>query len=173
MSDLSITWPGHNNTDIVGEGVAAPNPAPVVVLPQAGKTLRAFGDEIRVHLGGAETGGKYTLFTDVTPPGGGPPPHYHENEDEWFYPLEGRAEFFLDDAWQAVPTGSVVFVPRGTIHTFRNCGETPLKQLTHVSPAGFELFFARCAEEFAKPGPPDMRRIIEISAEHGIHYIME
>ena len=42
--------------------------------------------------------------------------------------------------------------------------------LIHTAPSGFETFFARCAEEFAKPNPPDMSRIVEISAEHGIHY---
>ena len=44
----------------------------VVVLPGSGKVIRAFGDEVTVHLGTQETGGKFTMFTDVTPPGGGP-----------------------------------------------------------------------------------------------------
>ena len=35
---------------------------------------------------------------------------------------------------------------------------------------GIEIFFARCAEEFAKPSGPDMDRIIQISREHGIEY---
>lgn len=34
------------------------------VPPSAGKVLRAFGEEVTVYLGGAETGGKFTLFTD-------------------------------------------------------------------------------------------------------------
>jgi hypothetical protein len=39
--------------------------------------------------------------------------------------------------------------------------------------SGFEKFFARCAEEFAKPGePPEMERLIEIGAEHGIHFVL-
>ncbi|MDX1688356.1 MAG: hypothetical protein R3248_10265 [Candidatus Promineifilaceae bacterium] len=48
-----------------------------------------------------------------------------------------------------------------------------MKMLTHTAPAGFEIFFERCAEEFTKPGPPDMERIIEISAEHGIYFVTE
>ena len=126
---------------------------------------------MRIHLGGAQTGGKLTVFTALTPPGGGPPPHYHANEDEWFFPLEGRVEFYLDGSWKEVPMGTTLFIPRGTVHTFRNIGDTPLKVLTHTSPAGFEKFFERCANEFAKGGPPDMARIIEISAEHGIHFV--
>lgn len=124
-----------------------------------------------VHLSGIDTGGRYTMFTDITPPGGGPPPHYHLNEDEWFYVLEGRAEFFRDNAWVEVPVGTAVFMPKGVVHSFRNAGTTPLKQLIQTSPSGFEIFFSRCAEEFAKPGGPDMQRILEISAEHGIHFV--
>jgi hypothetical protein len=42
---------------------------------------------------------------------------------------------------------------------------------TEITPSGFETFFARCAEEYAKPGSPDMGRIAAISAEHGIHFV--
>lgn len=146
---------------------------PMIVRPNQGKVLRAFGDEVTVCLGGAETGGKFTCFVVVTPPGGGPPPHYHDAEDEWFFPLEGRAEFFLEGTWTEVPTGTVVFAPRRSVHTFRNAGEEPLKTLIHTTPSGFETFFERCANEFAKPGPPDMDRIVEIAAEHGIHFVTE
>jgi hypothetical protein len=43
---------------------------------------KAFGDEFYFHLTGEQTGGKVTVFPEVTPPGGGPPPHYHEFDDE-------------------------------------------------------------------------------------------
>ena len=145
----------------------------MTIRPNEARVLRAFGEEVTIYLGGAETGGQFTSFVEITPPGGGPPPHYHKNEDEWFFPLEGRVEFLLDGTWNEVPMATSVFVPRGTVHTFRNPGELPLKMLIHTSPAGFETFFERCAEEFAKPGPPDMDRIVGISAEHGIHFVTE
>lgn len=142
-----------------------------VVRPEAQKVIHAFGDELIFHLTGAETGGKATLFTDITPPGGGPPPHYHSNEDEWFLVLEGRADFFLDGVWQEMPVGTSLYIPKGTIHTFRNAGDTPLKMLTQTSPAGFDRFMEASAVEFAKPGPPNMERILEISAEFGLHFV--
>lgn len=144
------------------------------VIPKSeAKVHRAFGSEIHVFLGGENTDGKYTAFLDITPPGSGPPPHYHENEDEWFTPLEGEAEFLIDGSWREVPTGSFVYAPRGSVHTFRNIGDRPLKMLIHTAPAGFEVFFERCAAEFAKPGPPEMSRIAEIAAEHRIHFVPE
>jgi mannose-6-phosphate isomerase-like protein (cupin superfamily) len=153
--------------------MTTPPPAQAVrvIPPTAGKTIRAFGDEITVHLGAAETDGKYTMFTSVTPPGGGPPPHYHLNEDEWFLVLEGRAEFFKEGIWSEVPVGTAVYAPRGVVHSFRNPGDTPLKMLLHTSPCGFETFFARCEQEFNKPGAPEMGRLLQIAAEHGIHFV--
>ena len=173
MSDPTMIWPGSTNAEALRVEKGASLPQTFLILPHEAKSLKAFGDEIVVHMGGAQTGGKYTAFTCVTPPGGGPPPHYHTNEDEWFVPLDGRVEFFLDGEWREVPLNSLLFIPRGTIHTFRNCGDTPLRVLTHTAPAGFEVFFARCAAEFAKAGPPDMARIVEISAEHGIHFVTD
>lgn len=110
------------------------------------------------------------MWTNVTPPGGGPPPHYHENEDEWFWPLSGPAELFAGEEWIEVPQRTAVFMPRGTVHAFRNPGSGPLEMLIQTIPGGFEQFFGECAAEFAKEGEPQMDKIIEISARYGIHY---
>lgn len=145
---------------------------PVLTIPPgAGKILHAFGSEFTIHLGGDQTGGTLCLFTEVTPPGGGPPPHLHQAEDEWFLPLEGRVEFFVGGEWNEASLGSVVYVPQGTVHTFRNPGEEPLKMLMGISPAGIESFFSRCAELFAQPEPPEMDRIATLGAEFGIQFV--
>jgi len=144
---------------------------PTIVRPNAGKVFKAFNEEVTLHLGGAETGGQFCMFTEITPPGGGPPPHYHLLEDEWFLLLQGRMEFFLNDNWQEVPVGTAVFAPRQEVHTFRNPGDVPSTMLIHTMPAGFDEFFARCAEEFANSSTPDMQRILEIGTEHGIHFV--
>ena len=148
-----------------------PTRSSCVVPPSGGRVIRAFGQELTVHLGATETGGKYSVFTVVTPPGGGPPLHYHQNEDEWFFVLDGRVEFFKDNIWAEVPVGTTVFTPKGVVHAFRNPGDQPLRMLVQTAPSGFENFYARSAEELAKPGPPDMKRMTEISAEYGIHVI--
>ena len=171
MSDLSVSWPGYQDNPLPGGDVG--KPALTIATAESSKALRAFGDEITVLLAGADTGGKLAMCLAVTPPQSGPPPHYHLHEDEWFFPLEGQVEFFIDGAWRAVAVGTAVFIPRGTVHTFRNSGAVSLKMLIQTTPAGFETFFARCAEEFARSDPPDMARIVEISAEHGIHYVTD
>jgi quercetin dioxygenase-like cupin family protein len=145
--------------------------APTFRLPGQGRVIRAFGDEVIMHLEGEDTGGALSLWTNITPPGGRPPPHYHLKEDECFQVQEGRLSFLVDGHWQEVGPGGVVFAPRGSVHTFKNVGDKPSRMTISTSPAGFETFFSRCAEEFAKPAGPDMERIVAISAEHGIHYV--
>lgn len=144
---------------------------PSVTLPGAGKVLNALGDEVTVLLSGGQTNGAFTMVQVVTPPGGGPPPHYHTKEDEWFYILEGRAEFFVEGVWNEVPAGTTAYLPRGSKHTYRNIGDTPLKMIVHAAPSGFEVFFERITEAFHEPGGPNMPRIVEISAEHGIFFL--
>jgi len=145
-------------------------PSPAIVPHGTSRIIRAFGDEMHLHLGGEDTGGRFAMFTSYTEPGGGPPPHIHEHEDEWFHVLEGRAEFFLDGVWTEAPVGTSVFMPRKSFHTFRNAGDTVLKQLIHTSPSGFEVFFSRCEAEFQKEGPPDFEALIAIAGEHGITF---
>ena len=136
-----------------------------------GRVLRAFGDELVFKLTAAETGGSLTMWENISPPGGGPPPHFHQDEDELFIVQEGQMRFFIGGKWQDAGPGSIIFAPRDSVHTFRNVGSTPSRMLTLAQPSGFETFFARCAQEFAQPGGPDMDRIAAISAEHGIHYV--
>jgi quercetin dioxygenase-like cupin family protein len=135
--------------------------------------LRAFGEEVMIHLDGERTGGKLTMCTEITPPGGGPPPHYHLNEDEIFHVLEGRVAFLMNREWHDVGPGGTAFMPRGVVHTFKNVGAESSRMLIMTTPSGIEKFFARCAEEFARPGgPPEMARLVHIGAEHGIHFVL-
>jgi mannose-6-phosphate isomerase-like protein (cupin superfamily) len=142
------------------------------IIPSAGVARhQAFGDELTVLLGGEQTGGKHMCGILVTPPGVGPPPHVHENDDEWFVVIEGRAEFFVNGVWTEAGPGQCAYLPKGTPHTFRNIGDTPLRMVLHTSPAGFEVFFARMAKLFQSEGGPDMDEVVRISTEHGISYL--
>lgn len=143
----------------------------VCTPPGSGEVYHALGDQVTVLLSGQQTGGAFTMVEVITPVGGGPPPHCHHREDEWFFVLEGRIELWQDGVWSEAPAGSAIFLPRGVPHTYRNCGDTPLRMIVHAAPSGFEVFFARMADACKGPEGPDMPRIRQIAAEHGIEFL--
>jgi quercetin dioxygenase-like cupin family protein len=147
----------------------------LIVPPAAGKTFTAFGDTIVLKLGDAETGGALTLGLATTPPGGGPPLHRHLDEDELFIVVSGREEYCVDGAWTAVEPGTVVYLPRGVPHAFRNVGDVPVVKWTITTSGGFSRFFRECAGVFdaaaAAGAPPDMARLLGIFAAHRIELL--
>ena len=149
----------------------APQPKPVIVQPGTGRELHAFGNTLSVILTGEQTNGILSVTSELTPPGGGPPVHAHSHEDEIFLVVEGQISYFAQGVWTEVGIGGAVYLPRGCVHCYKNVGTTPSRHWIITTPAGFETFFARSAAEFAKPGGPDMDRIVEIHREHGIELL--
>jgi len=56
------------------------------------------------------------------------PPHKHI-EDEFFFILEGNAEFYLDGKTEKVGPLTSLYCPSGVMHGIRNEGDTELKYL--------------------------------------------
>jgi quercetin dioxygenase-like cupin family protein len=56
------------------------------------------------------------------------PPHAHP-EDEFFFILEGKAEFYLMGKWAAVGQYTSCYCPSNVEHGIRNVGDTDLKYL--------------------------------------------
>ena len=144
--------------------------AHLVRMPE-GRTLSAFGETFVILLDGKQTGERFTAFLSISPPGGGPGPHYHEREDEWFYIVEGRVNFFLDGTWTELSPGDCVYSPRGSVHGFKNNTDQPIRVFINIAPSGIEHFFSEAAEEWAKP-ECDMRRIIALAEKYGHHHLV-
>ena len=58
-----------------------------------------------------------------------------------FYVVKGEFKLKLGDRIVSAPAESVMFVPRGTPHTFQNVGTEPGVILVGVTPGGFEKMF--------------------------------
>jgi quercetin dioxygenase-like cupin family protein len=149
----------------------APRPAARIVRPGEGQRVRAFGNEIEFMLTGEKTADSLTVGLATVPAGNGPPPHVHYAEDELFLILEGEYSIYLDGDWTNVGPGTVVYLPRGSVHTFRVISATPGRHWTLQTPSGFERYFERAAEVFAAPGPPDVKRLAAITAEYGAEFV--
>jgi hypothetical protein len=84
--------------------------------------------------------------------------------------IEGDLSFLTPTGWVATSPGTVVYLPRGAPHTFRNLGTTPSRHWVLTLPSGFEQFYSRCAALFAK-GPPNPQEIRAIAAEYGYEFL--
>src|SRR6185436_11011755 len=72
-----------------------------------------------------QTGGSLGMFRQTIAPKSGPPTHIHQTEDEFFYVVSGEFKVKVGDRIMSAPAQSVMFVPRGTAHTFQNVGAEP------------------------------------------------
>ncbi len=119
-----------------------------------GERLWIVGDTMTMKATAASTGGSLTLLENVTAPGGGPPPHLHEREDEFFYVLDGRFELRITDDVHVLEPGGFAFVPRGTVHSFRNVTGVPSRILVGFTPGGMDGFLRESGRPAVGDGPP-------------------
>ena len=144
--------------------------APAVIHPADARPVRAFGSEIAFMLTEENTGGVMTIGLASIPPGGGPPAHV-QAEDEVFIIVEGRYSVTIEGETTEAGPGSVVWLPRGCAHAFRNVGDTTARHWAITTPCGFEKFFAGAEAIFSAPGGPDPARIVALAAEHGSRFV--
>jgi mannose-6-phosphate isomerase-like protein (cupin superfamily) len=91
------------------------------------------------------TGGMFVIeHTHLQP--GGPPLHLHQNQEEWFYLVEGEAVFQVGEQRLELHAGESVLAPRGVPHTFSSVGGTPGRMLIAFCPAGKMEQYFRDAE---------------------------
>ncbi len=148
------------------------------VAPGEGaKSLWVMGVLVTYKVPSHRTGGAYSLFEVATQPGTGPPPHIHHREDEAFYVLEGEYEFLAGRETLRVGAGSLLYVPKGTVHAHRVVGEGMGRMLVTQTPGGlYERFFEEVGEEASSnvvmvssdAGSPKAARISEVAARYGI-----
>jgi len=146
---------------------------------EGSKSLWVLGELVTYKVTAEQTGGAYSLFEVVTQPGGSPSPHVQHQEDECFYVLEGEFEFLNNDVVVGASAGSLVYVPRGNLHTYKNVGSEPGRMLASQTPGGLhERFFEELGEEAqdstippVMEGPPDIERIVAIAARYGIEVL--
>ena len=150
---------------------SAPAPLARIVRPGEGDRVRAFGNEIEFMLSGDQTGESLTVGLASVPAGNGPPPHVHYSEDELFLILEGEYRIYLNGDWTTVGPGTVVYLPRGSVHTFQVAGDKPGRHWTLQTPSGFERYFAQAGELLSAPGKPDLARLEAITKEYGAEIV--
>ena len=135
---------------------------------RSGPPLNIFGNAVTVRVSGPDTGGRFALMHDVTPPLGGPPLHRHRTDIEVFSVLEGQFAFELDGVRTTVGPGATIFIPPGVVHLYQNIGAQPGTMLICVEPAGLDAFFAELDRVLRASAQPDMPAIAALHEKFGM-----
>ncbi|HEX5005668.1 MAG TPA: cupin domain-containing protein, partial [Hyphomonadaceae bacterium] len=120
-----------------------------------------------VEIESDDTKGAVGVVRVFVPPGAGAAPHVHSREDEVFTVVRGHYRFRHGDQVMDAPAGTVVFLPRGIPHTFRNVSDEPGEHVLTLIPGGLE----KCFREVSAAGlqmPGDKAKIDEIVAKYGL-----
>ena len=114
---------------------------PVIARPETAETISPFGIDMKVMLGGEHTGGAFSAVIAEVKPGEGPPPHLHRDREEYFFVLEGTYSLGVNGKESTIGPGTLVFVPRGTVHTFKNVTSSMGKLLEWTIPGSNGDYF--------------------------------
>jgi quercetin dioxygenase-like cupin family protein len=114
-----------------------------------------------VQVTGDDSGGAFTLLTDVAPPGWSLPPHRHANESETIHITSGGLWIEIEGERSELTPGDTAHVPRGTLHSGGTLGDDPVCRVVIFAPAGMEHFFSALA---TTTNPAEMLRL---AGDHG------
>ena len=122
---------------------------------------------LKFLLGAEHTNGSLAIFEDIVEAGVGPPRHIHHHQDETFFFLEG--EFIAEVGGQMFEfnPGDVAFIPRGTVHAFKNVGDNPGRLRYVFNPAQSIEFMFREFYTLLEDGNFSPERMAEIAQKHG------
>ena len=164
MKELEPIKEGKMMLD-AGAGFDAPPFDPVLTDAGGGPTFTMLGTTMRLLATAVETGGRYTVIEQVTPPGWGPPRHIHSREDEIFHILDGSYELHVGDERRTVTAGASAILPRNIPHGFRNVASTPSRFVFVITPGGLEEYFLAVAKCSPAPSPP---QLVELARPFGL-----
>ncbi len=135
------------------------------------------GDLYNLLATGEETNNAFFQFEAVVPRGGGPPAHIHSREDESFYVVSGELEILLGDSTHHAKAGDFVFIPRGTLHRFKNLSGSTAVQLVTFVPAGMEGYFREVfppvTDRTAAPPPITdqlIQKLNDVAPKYGMEF---
>ena len=152
---------------------SSPTLLPVFLAEEEGEAIWYLGGLLTIKVSGATTAGAFDMIEGLMPPGATPPPHIHHWFDESFFVLEGSFTLILNGTQHiAAERGAFVFIPRGTLHSFRVESTTPGRVLSFTNPTGLSGFFREIGEPARErtlppPLPFDPQKVARVALKYG------
>lgn len=137
----------------------------VLTPDQHEPALSVLGTQVTILASNTATQ-SYGITLQQGDEGTGPPPHSHD-WDESFYVLKGKVEFLCEGKAHICMPGTLVHVPRGTVHGFRyGSGGAQMLEITGQGALAAQMFTAINNEIPA--GPPDIPKVLEVLKRNGV-----
>lgn len=141
--------------------------APYFVLTpdRHARALNVVGTQVTVLASNAATQ-SYGITLQRGDEGTGPPAHSHD-WDEAFYVLSGEIQFLCDGQTHLCLPGTLVHVPRGTVHGFQHGkGGGQMLEITGENARAAQMFTA--VDRAIPAGPPDIPKLLRVLAQNGV-----
>ena len=127
--------------------------------------LNVVGTQVTVLASNAATQ-SYGITLQKGEEGTGPPPHSHD-WDEAFYVLKGEIRFLCDGKAHACNVGTLVHVPRGTVHGFSyGSGGGQMLEITGSGALAAQMF--KAVDNEIPVGPPDIPKLLDVLKRNGV-----
>jgi quercetin dioxygenase-like cupin family protein len=124
----------------------------LVVNEEEGETYRMRDGTAILKIKIAKVqGAKISFLSESYRPGDFGPVHKHLNEDELIFFHKGSGLFTLADKQYSVNEGSVVIVPKGVWHGWKNTGTGNIDMYFSFNPSGFEGCFREMGTAIGQP----------------------
>jgi mannose-6-phosphate isomerase-like protein (cupin superfamily) len=140
-----------------------------IVRPEHVPTIKPLGIDVKVLLSTEATGGALSVLLGWHKPGEGPPDHVHYGQEEIFFIVDGTYELTIGGQTSTVGPGTIVFLPRNTVHRFRNVGEKTACMLDWSVPGGQDHYF-RAISELAADGGFTGEKAMDISKKFDTNF---
>jgi quercetin dioxygenase-like cupin family protein len=138
---------------------------PFIVTPSDVAPMSVLGVRVTVLAANTVTGG-YEITLQEGEERAGPPPHSHD-WDESFYVLRGAVEINSEGNLTTLNPGSLVHVPRGTVHAYRfGPGGGAMLEVSGEGGRATKMF-TNVGNEFPRPDG-DIPRLLELLLENGV-----
>ena len=141
---------------------------PAITTPDTQRVIPFLGEWYRVRVAGQDTAGTFAVMETEATRGHGSPMHVHRHDSETFLVLEGTLRLVVGGVEHHAGAGTAAVLPAGRPHGFVITSEAARYLTLHHGPT-FERFAAAAADEGG--GIPDLARLTEIAAAHGIDIV--
>jgi mannose-6-phosphate isomerase-like protein (cupin superfamily) len=143
---------------------------PTIVKPEQVLSIKPFGLDIKVLLTTETTGGAVSVLMVWHKPGEGPGDHVHFSQEEMFFIVEGTYEMTVGGHTTRAGPGTIVFIPRNTVHRFKNIGDTTACMLDWSLPSGQDHYF-KAISELAADGGLTGEKVMEINEKFNTKFL--